>query len=91
MLTETDHTDIGTLIGFALQPNQRPGRSPEYRRVLGRYRAEAEFRTATDAVLFGLHVRTLSDGDFGLVLGVTPESPAPTELYKDLPLPAAIW
>jgi hypothetical protein len=24
-------------------------------------------------------------------IGVTPEAPEPTELYKDLPLPAAIW
>lgn len=74
-LTQDDHTDIGTLIAYALQPTQRPGRSQEYRRVLGRYRTESEFRVATDAVLHGLHARVLSDGDFGLVLGVSPESP----------------
>ncbi|MFC1421109.1 hypothetical protein [Streptacidiphilus cavernicola] len=74
-LTQSDHIDLGTLIGFALQPTQRPGRSAEYRRLLGRYRAEPDFRTATDAVLHGLSCRALSDGDFGLVLGVEPESP----------------
>jgi len=74
-LTQNDHTDIGTLIAYALQPTQRPGRSQEYRRVLGRYRTESDFRIATDAVLHGLHTRVLSDGDFGLVLGVSPESP----------------
>ncbi|MFV2022799.1 hypothetical protein [Micromonospora sp. LOL_023] len=74
-LTQNDHTDIGTLIAYALQPTQRPGRSHEYRRVLGRYRAESDFRIAADAVLHGLHARVLSDGDFGLVLGVSPESP----------------
>ncbi|MET9398449.1 hypothetical protein [Kitasatospora sp. NPDC002965] len=74
-LTQTDHTDLGTLIGYALQPTQRPGRSPEYRRLLGRYRSEPQFRTAADAVLHGLGARVLSDGDFGLVLGVEPESP----------------
>lgn len=74
-LTQNDHTDIGTLIAFAVQPTQRPGRSHEYRRVLGRYRAESDFRIATDAILHGLNVRVLSDGDFGLVLGVSPESP----------------
>jgi hypothetical protein len=75
VLSRTDHTDLGVLIAFALQPTTRPGRSPEYRRVLGRYREEPEFRQATDAVLHGLGARTLSDGDFGLVLGVEPESP----------------
>lgn len=74
-LTQNDHTDIGTLIAYAVQPTQRPGRSQEYRRVLGRYRTESDFRLATDAVLHGLHARVLSDGDFGLVLGVGPESP----------------
>lgn len=74
-LTQADHTDLGLLLAFALQPNQRPGRSPEYRRVLGRYRTEPDFRLATDAVLHGLDTRVLSDGDFGLVLGVNPESP----------------
>ena len=54
MLAATDHTDLGSLLAFALQPTQRPGRSPEYRRVLGRYRTESEFRVATDAVLHGL-------------------------------------
>ena len=74
-LTQNDHTDIGTLLAYALQPTQRPGRSQEYRRVLARYRTESDFRIATDAVLHGLHARVLSDGDFGLVLGVSPESP----------------
>jgi hypothetical protein len=70
-----DHVDIGVLVGWALRPNQRPGRSPEYQRVLDRYRTVAEFRAATDAVLHGLGAQVLSDGDFGLVLGVVPESP----------------
>jgi hypothetical protein len=74
-LTQNDHIDIGTLIAYAVQPAQRPGRSHEYRRVLGRYRTESAFRIATDAILHGLHARVLSDGDFGLVLGVSPESP----------------
>jgi hypothetical protein len=74
-LTQNDHTDIGTLLAYALQPTQRPGRSQEYRRVLARYRTESDFRIATDAVLHGLHARVLSDCDFGLVLGVSPESP----------------
>lgn len=74
-LTQNDHTDIGTLLAYALQPTQRPGRSQEYRRVLARYRTESDFRIATDAILHGLHTRVLSDGDFGLVLGVSPESP----------------
>lgn len=48
-LTQNDHTDIGTLIAYALQPTQRPGRSQEYRRVLGRYRTESDFRIAIRA------------------------------------------
>lgn len=84
MLTRADHTDLGVLIGFALQPTVRPGRSPEYRRVLGRYREEPAFRQATDAVLHGLGAHALSDGDFGLVLGVEPESPFAFR-FADLP------
>jgi hypothetical protein len=74
-LMRDDHVDIGVLVAWALRPNQRPGRSPEYQRVLDRYRTVAEFRAATDAVLHGLGAQVLSDGDFGLVLGVVPESP----------------
>ena len=74
-LMRDDHVDIGVLVAWALRPNQRPGRSPEYQRVLDRYRTVAEFRAATDAVLHGLGAEVLSDGDFGLVLGVAPESP----------------
>ena len=74
-LMRDDHVDIGVLVAWALRPNQRPGRSPEYQRVLDRYRTVAEFRAATDAVLHGLGAEVLSDGDFGLVLGVVPESP----------------
>ena len=74
-LMREDHVDIGVLVAWALRPNQRPGRSPEYQRVLDRYRTVAEFRAAADAVLHGLGATVLSDGDFGLVLGVAPESP----------------
>lgn len=74
-LTQTDYTDIGTLVGWAMRPTQRPGRNPEYQRVLARYRSENEVRAATDAFLHGLRVHVLSDGDYGLVLGVEPESP----------------
>ncbi|MEU8797781.1 hypothetical protein [Spirillospora sp. NPDC048819] len=74
-LTQSDYTDIGTLVGWAMRPTQRPGRTPEYQRVLSRYRSENELRAATDAFLHGLSVHVLSDGDYGLVLGVEPESP----------------
>jgi hypothetical protein len=84
MLTHTDHTDLGTLLAYAMQPTLRPGRNPEYRRVLARYRAEVDFRDATDAVLLGLGAKTLSDGDFGLVLGVEAESPLAFR-YSDMP------
>lgn len=84
MLTQSDHTDVGALLGFALQPTLRPGRSPEYRRVLARYRTEPDFKTAMDAVLLGLSVQVLADGDMGLVLGVQPESPFAFH-YSDVP------
>lgn len=74
-LTQSDYTDIGTLVGWAMRPTQRPGRNPDYQRVLARYRSENELRAATDAFLHGLSVHVLSDGDYGLVLGVEPESP----------------
>ena len=74
-LIDSDHTDIGTLAAWALRPAQRPGRNPDYQRVLTRYRTEPDFKAATNAVLHGLGAQVLSDGDFGLILGVVPESP----------------
>ncbi len=83
-LVDSDHTDIGTLVGWALRPAQRPGRNPEYQRVLSRYRTELSFKTAANAVLHGLGAEVLSDSDFGLILGVTPESPLSFRL-SDMP------
>jgi len=83
-LVDTDHTDIGTLVAWALRPVQRPGRNPEYQRVLSRFRTELPFKTATIAVLHGLGAEVLSDSDFGLILGVTPESPLAFRL-SDMP------
>jgi len=83
-LTAADHVDIGTLIGFAVQPTARAGNKPEYRRVLGRYRSEVEFKDAADAVLHGLHAEVLSDSNHGLILGVLPDSPFAFK-YSDLP------
>ncbi len=74
-LIDSDHADIGTLVAWSLRPAQRPGRNPDYQRVLSRYRTELGFKTATNAVLHGLGAEVLSDGDFGLILGVMPESP----------------
>jgi hypothetical protein len=74
-LIDSDHADIGTLLAWALRPTQRPGRNPEYQRVLTRYRTEHEFKSAANAVLYGLGAEPLSAGDFGMILGITPESP----------------
>lgn len=73
-LTNDDYSDVGVLISYSLQPNRRPS-GDEYRRTLDRYRAEPSFRQAVDGVLGGLGARVLSDGDFGLIVGVVPESP----------------
>lgn len=74
ILTVDDYADIGTLIGFALQSNKRPS-GDDYRRTLTRYRSEPAFRVAVDGILRGFSAQVLSDGDFGLILGVSPESP----------------
>lgn len=74
-LTQNDFTDIGTLVAWAMRPGRRPGSNSEYKRVLTRYRSERDLRSATDAFLHGLSARVLSDGDYGLVLGIEPESP----------------
>ena len=74
MLTAQDYTDLGILLSFALQPTKRPS-SDEYKRTLARYRSEVEFRDAMNGVLEGLSVKALADGDFGLFIGVEPESP----------------
>lgn len=74
MLTAQDYTDLGILLSYALQPTKRPS-SDEYKRTLARYRSEVEFRDAMNGVLDGLSVKALADSDFGLFLGVEPESP----------------
>lgn len=74
MLTAQDYSDLGILLSFALQPTKRPS-SDEYKRTLARYRSEVEFRDAMNGVLDGLNTKALADSDFGLFLGVEPESP----------------
>lgn len=83
-LIDSDHVDIGALVAWALRPAQRPGRHQEYQRLLLRFRTEPEFRSAASAVLHGLGAQVLSDGDFGLILGVAPESPLVFRL-SDMP------
>ncbi|WP_282776785.1 MULTISPECIES: hypothetical protein [unclassified Nocardia] len=73
-LGQRDLADVGVLIGCALRPKLRPTADSDYRLLLGRYRADTEFRNAVDSVLEGLDARVLSDSDFGLVLGVRRES-----------------
>ncbi|WP_326957527.1 hypothetical protein [Amycolatopsis sp. NBC_01286] len=73
-LSRRDLADVGVLIGCALRPKMRPGADSDYRTLLGRYRADTEFRTAVDSVLDGLDAQVLSDSDLGLVLGVRRES-----------------
>ena len=73
-LSQRDLADVGVLIGCALRPKMRPGADSDYRTLLGRYRADVEFRNAVDSVLDGLDVRVLSDSDLGLLLGVRRES-----------------
>lgn len=73
-LRQRDMADVGVLIGCALRPKLRPGAESDYRTLLGRYRADVEFRNAVDSVLDGLDIRVLSDTDLGLVLGVRRES-----------------
>lgn len=73
-LSQRDLADVGVLIGCALRPKMRPGAESDYRALLGRYRADAEFRNAVDSVLDGLDAQVLSDSDLGLVLGVRRES-----------------
>lgn len=73
-LSQRDLADVGVLIGCALRPKTRPGADSDYRTLLGRYRADVEFRNAVDSVLDGLDAQVLSDSDLGLVLGVRRES-----------------
>lgn len=74
MLTSQDHVDLGILLAFALQPGKRPS-NDEYKRTLARYRSEVAFRDAMNGLLEGLGAKALADSDFGLFLGVEPESP----------------
>lgn len=73
-LSQRDLADVGVLIGCALRPKMRPAADSEYRTLLGRYRADMEFRNAVDSVLDGLDTQVLSDSDLGLVLGVRRDS-----------------
>lgn len=73
-LSQRDLADVGVLISCALRPKVRPGADSDYRTLLGRYRADVEFRNAVDSVLDGLDAHVLSDSDLGLMLGVRRES-----------------
>lgn len=73
-LSQRDLADVGVLIGCALRPKMRPGADSDYRTLLGRYRADLEFRNAVDSVLDGLDAQVLSESDLGLVLGIRRES-----------------
>lgn len=74
MLDANDFIDAGALIGFAIQPTKRLS-DLEYRRTLGRYRAEPDFRDAVDGILEGLSMQVTFESDYGLFLGVRAESP----------------
>lgn len=84
MSTLADMRDMGLLFGYALQPRRRPNAGSEYRRLLDRYRSEIELRAAFDAFLGGLEMRVISDSEYGLMLGVQPESPFAFRM-QDLP------
>jgi len=74
-LATTDLRDIGTLITCALRPKLRPAVDPTYRSLLGRYRAEPDFRHAVRSVLDGMDMLVLSDAaELGLILGPRRES-----------------
>ncbi|WP_171074265.1 hypothetical protein [Nonomuraea basaltis] len=62
-LSQRDLAGVGVLISCALRPKVRPGAASAYGILLGRYRAEVEFRNAVDSVLDGFDVRVLPDGD----------------------------
>lgn len=69
-VTSTDLREVGMLITCALRPKLNPAADTMYRQLLGRYRTEQEFRTATGYVLDGMDLVVLSDAaDLGLVLG----------------------
>lgn len=84
MIRVKDVHDAGVLLGFALQPKKRPTPGGEYRRALDRYRTESDFREAVDALMDGLDMRVIADSDYGLMLGVQPESPFAFRM-QDLP------
>ena len=74
MSLTADARDLGRLLTWALRPKTRPGTSPEYATLVGRYRDDAGFRTAFDALLDGLGMGVLQAGDLGVFVSVRRES-----------------
>ncbi len=80
-----DLHEVGVLIGCALRPKQRPGADSDYRAALVRYRSEAPFRAATDAILDGLGLVVHGASDLGLVVSARRTSVFAFRLSTDLP------
>lgn len=76
MTTDTAR-EVGRLIGFGSQPKLVPGRDPEYRELVARYRNEPEFRDTFDRTAKGMGLEVLDCSEIhGLVLAAdSDESP----------------
>lgn len=76
MTARDDARDAGFLLRYALDHTLTPSRHDDYGRLLDRYHADPDLRTAFDQVIEGLGVRVLTaDRAVGLVLAAEPDSP----------------
>lgn len=73
--TRTNHELAGRLLRFGLQPKLRPAQSTEYRELVERYQARADFRGDVRAMAKGLGLRILRADDYGLILVSSASSP----------------
>jgi hypothetical protein len=74
-LTLTDMRDLGVLVTCAMRPKLRPATDPHYRKLLGRYRSEPEFRNAARSLFDGMDILVLSEtAELGLIVGPRRES-----------------
>jgi hypothetical protein len=74
-LASGDAADIGRMLGWAARPRETPARHDDYHRLIMRYRNDADFASAVDAVFIGAGLYLIVDDREGGIVTAAPDSP----------------
>lgn len=71
----SDATSAARLIALGLEPKRRPSSDPDYSALCTRFRDDPLFARTVGEVAEGLGLRVLDVSEYGIVLGITADSP----------------